>query len=107
MRKITENAVQAMSALKNFKSGNTRVSIEGAVAKMYLHNNLIATYNSDYDLLTINDCNYQTPTTKERLNGVLHQFRGNYKIFQKNRVWYIKTDFADAITIKPNTNMSV
>lgn len=53
---------------------------------MYLHGNQIA--KKDANGVTLYDCGWNTPTTKERLNGILRRM-GLPLIYQKKGVWYI------------------
>lgn len=53
----------------------------------YLHGNLIASIDGD-GVLTVNNCGWETPTTKNALNSVLPS---GWFIFQKNYTWFIST----------------
>lgn len=77
-RKITTEAVQAFLQGKNYKNGNTKVSTKGSVVFLSLHNNLIA--YKDKNGLFISLAGWNTPTTRERLNG-LPGVRVNQKNF--------------------------
>lgn len=85
MKKITERAVKAFINFEKFNQSNTNVIIEDWFSKMYLYNNLIATL--DRHNLGISSADWQTNTTKERLNWILKEY--NYYIKQKNFVWYL------------------
>lgn len=92
MRKITELACQAFKRGESFRMNNTKVVVEGTYEKgriytMLLHGNPIAT--RDNGLLTINSCSWTTPTTKERLNGVLKEFNTASYIAQSKGKWYL------------------
>ena len=72
MRKITRLASEAFIANENWHLDNTRVAVEENRTVLYLHNNIIALKNhndSDGVLLTL--AGWGTPTTRERLNGLL------------------------------------
>lgn len=71
MRKITKEAVEAFwGDTFHFLPGNTMVARYSETGvEMFLHGNLIA--SRDEALLSISSCGWKTPTTKERLNGVL------------------------------------
>lgn len=85
MRKITQAASHAFYHGYNFKRGNTRVvHDEDGTAKLYLHGNLIATKHWLIGV-SISDGGWQTPTTKERLHGVI----GPGRIRQHNWQWYL------------------
>lgn len=95
MRQVTKKAAAAMRDGKNTVSGNTRVHSDGNV--MELHGNTIAIFNRTDGLLTLRDCNWQTVTTKERLNGLLDTFETGKYITQENWNWYIKDRKNDKI----------
>jgi hypothetical protein len=69
MRKITKEAIDAFYCHKEFNSSNTKVTIEKGIVNMYLFDNKIA-YKND-DGLFISVANYNSRTTRERLNGFL------------------------------------
>ena len=89
MRQITQNAASAFIASQPFASGNTMVTVEpdnnAVLTKMFLHGNLIARKRSDSENVQTTLAGWPTPTTRERLNGLLHcyGFYGRYQ--QKNR----------------------
>lgn len=90
MRKVTQNTVNAFIAGTPYAEGNTTVSINayGAVC-LELHGNLIAIRHADGPQETeITHAGRPTPTTRDRLNGLL-QTLGNKGIYQKKGVWYI------------------
>lgn len=70
MRKITEQAVNALANGTKFSSGNTVVS-DG---KLFLHGNNIVSVTG-LGSIDINLCGWNTPTTRERINGVLRHYR--------------------------------
>ena len=86
MRKTTENVCNAFFAKRATTQGNTAVTLEGDSVRMYLHGNLIAHYNRETLLITL--AGWPTPTTRERLNGLLEI--GGYftRVFQRdNKQW--------------------
>lgn len=90
MRKITEQAVDAFNYKYNFKSGNTQVSSFADNTSMFLHGNCIAMiFNSGERCgeIVLSSCGWTTPTTKERLNGLLQGTP--YYIKQKDFAWYL------------------
>lgn len=94
MRKIEELMLHAMAEMKNFKSGNTRVSIESKnvndnVAIVTLHGNEIAMWHPRMDSLFIYDGGWESVTTKSRLNAILSRFTEGYGIIQRDWHWYI------------------
>lgn len=93
MRKITKEAVRAFWNGKNYSNNNTHVIQEPVgpeKANFILHHNEIATLKRDGRLF-INNCGWETSTTKERLNGILngidaHKYLGY--LYQEKRIWY-------------------
>jgi hypothetical protein len=87
MRKITELAAKAFHAGYDFKKDNTEVVCTGNERRFYLHGNCIAKKVIG-DGLYLNHCGWTTPTTKERLNGILAAYRSAW-IYQKDFQWYL------------------
>lgn len=89
MRQITSNAVSAFFSGMDFCSGNTTVYRKRYTEyiEMRLHNNIIAVRKGRE--VWISSCGWETPTTKERLNGIL-DYMGEPKIYQKDFWWYWK-----------------
>ncbi|MDB4461684.1 hypothetical protein N9043_01890 [bacterium] len=86
MRKITQAAVSAFYSDVNFKSGNTVVTAGvGLITEMKLHGNVIARKKDGK--VEINNCGWETNTTKERLNGL-----NGVKINAKNKIWFLNGD---------------
>ena len=70
MREITQQAAQAFVDQRNFESGNTVVAASsGGITCLILHDNYIATH-IEGDGLYVSTCGWNTPTTRERLNGL-------------------------------------
>ena len=86
MRKITEESIEAFLNKGNLNKQNMNVFFDryDYKSRMLLHNNCIATYDYQEDILSISNCGWFTPTTKERLNAL-----PNVDIRQKNFVWYL------------------
>lgn len=89
MRKITEWAVRAFYNWENYKKSNTKVVNEKWNTKMYLYDNLISEYN--WKWLAISSADWETNTTKERLNWLLENWmyikQKNWKWFLCDRIW--------------------
>ena len=64
MRQITKESVQALLNGYDMNKANMRVENK----TMYLHGNAIAKYENG--CLQISHANWETNTTKERLNGI-------------------------------------
>lgn len=91
MRKITEDAVKAFYSDKKFKRTNTEVCKYNGEQVMWLYNTVIATLKEDE--LIISHGGYTTNTTKERLNGILSEYKNfKYGIIQKDFVWYLRNN---------------
>jgi hypothetical protein len=105
MRKITESAVKAFKNGTKFNSGNTSVRLENHeghdVVSMYLHGHKIAERtNKD---VCVAHCGWATPTTKERINGVLRAY-GLPTVYQKKGSWFYSNGvpFGDKIDSEEN-----
>lgn len=68
MRKITKQAIEAFENGYNFKSRNTEVNATHHNVGYYLHDNLIAIKSGDK--IEVSLAGWNTPTTRERLNGI-------------------------------------
>lgn len=65
MRKVTEQIADAFHAQKSLKVGNTRTDGQG----VYLHGNKIVERRAD-GTIWATLAGWETPTTRERLNGI-------------------------------------
>lgn len=85
MRKIEEQMVRAAHTLRDWRSGNTKVKINGALAHVYLHGHHIATVGSpdgvEVNVDTLRE--WPTPTTKSRLKAL------GVDVATKNHVTYL------------------
>jgi hypothetical protein len=93
MRKITNEAINAFNSRKNFKSGNTAVIVTDKRTILSLHNNEIAILDNITNVLTVSTCGWNTPTTKERLNGL-----NNVSIYTKKGQMYLNGEEWDGKT---------
>jgi len=102
MRKITIKSCTFFHAFKNFKEGNTEVTIvkhdDGSLtARLYLFNNIIAILRQKPDgkhTLSICTSGETTNTTKERLNGL-----NGVDIIQKKGDWFLNGSLWDGSLI--------
>ena len=89
MRKIEKEMNAAIAAGKNWSKANTTVTMDGEVAEVRLHGNLIAKIGEGF--IQVFDGGWQSNTTKSRLNAI---FDGNgipgEGVFQKNWQWFIR-----------------
>ena len=99
MRKIEREMIQAIVDNKDFSKANTRVEVEKAWNQVYrfnvyLHGHKIAVYYPNGMQLHLNNCGYETNTTKSRLNVLIDFVFGGYGygIFQHNFNWYMLRD---------------
>ena len=83
MRKITEKVCGAFCQKRRASSGNT-VSTGSTLA---LHGNEIARW-TEAGRLEITLAGWNTPTTRERINGIGYRF--GFGVFQRNRVPYFQ-----------------
>ena len=96
MRKITRLASEAFIANENWHLDNTRVAVDENRTVLYLHNNIIALKQHDAPdgvLLTL--AGWGTPTTRERLNGLMREL-GHPRVYftQRKGEQYILTNSA-------------
>lgn len=88
MRVIERQMVRAIKEHRNWRSGNTVVEV-GALGnwRVTLHGNLIATGGKDAFSFTL--AGWNTPTTRSRVNALLHEFGGRCRVFQyKYEPWF-------------------
>ena len=90
-RKITTESIRAFMAGKPFNKANMSVEVRPFKGEsnmsvvLKLHGNVIARRTiSDVPMLEICDGNWQTATTKERLNAI-----PGVSVVQKNFQWYL------------------
>lgn len=106
MRKITQRATESFLNRKPIKLGNTRVRVghltldgNGREVKtspvtsstLILHGHTIAEFNFIGRSLWFTLAGWNTPTTKERLNGLFDTMGLTVKIVQRNFVLYLET----------------
>jgi hypothetical protein len=70
MREITSKTSAAFEAGRPFRNSNTAVTVSDQGVTLLLHGNPIARRNVYGGRLEINLCGWNTPTTRERLNGL-------------------------------------
>lgn len=93
MRVIESKMLNAMRNKRNFSLGNTKVDWwNGEVCRVYLHDNMICEYIPTKCSIYLQDCGWETTTTKSRLNAILSEFNIPMRIWQKDYVWYIGDD---------------
>lgn len=97
MRQITAQTCQSVEMKKNFTKANMIVYFEPQqnLSLVYLHGNLISSYDHNTKNLYIRSAGWKTVTTKDRLNGLIDYFGINAKIYQKDFIWYISTNKGD------------
>ena len=88
MRKIEQQMNEAITNVKEWKSGNTMVTHQDGVAFVFLHGNCIAQVGTDY--VRVFDGGWQTNTTKSRLNAICNAFCVDGEgVFQEKFEWFI------------------
>jgi len=62
---------------------------DGDFVNMYLHNNIVATFNKDH--IRLFSSGWYTDTTKNRLNMALGmaRVRPYFRVYQRNWIWHI------------------
>lgn len=90
MRKITENAANAFIAGNNWTGDNTAIRVANDNRFMYLFGNLIAEAINNQLYVTL--AGWPTPTTRERINGLLELLGSGHRIVQcYDDQWLIHT----------------
>ena len=94
MRKIERQMIQCIIDEKSMSKANTRVEYEKNYRfNFYLHGHKIAVYYPNGMNLHLNNCGYETNTTKSRLNALIkHVLGGTSGIYQHNFNWFLKKD---------------
>ena len=89
MRLITRRMTEAFYNRETRTQSNTQVGYypDEDVSRMWLHGNLIATYNYRNRELRVRHSGWRSVTTKERLNGVLRS--KDAVVYQRDHEWYI------------------
>ena len=95
MRKIEREMIQAIvDDRPHWSKDNTRVELDEdkCCHNVYLHGHRIACYYPSMQRLHINNCGYETNTTKSRLNVLIDFVCGgvNNGIYQKNWNWFLR-----------------
>ena len=97
MRKITQESVKNFIDGVPFKKSNMSVTREGTIYYLKLHGNKIAARLED-GRMWISNAGWDTPTTKERLNGL-----PGVNIIQRNWNWILNGMQWDGTPIFINT----
>ena len=97
MRKIERQMLQAIvDERPHWSKDNTRVESTDGISSVYLHGHRIAVYYPSDSTLHINNCGYETNTTKSRLNVLIDFVKGcdpkQNGIFQRNWNWWLIND---------------
>lgn len=95
-RQITRLAVRAFANGYPFKQKNTEVVIYDTKATLKLHGNAIAVRTVINGSTMITLAGWNTPTTRERLNGLLDEVATGLRLCQKDFVpfvydWHTRT----------------
>ena len=91
MRKIEREMIQCIIDEKSMSKANTRVEYEKDYrCTFYLHGHRIAVYYPKDSNLHLNNCGYETNTTKSRLNALIEFVCGGTSgIYQHKFNWYL------------------
>jgi hypothetical protein len=81
MRQIEQAMCHAVSRGKYFRRGNTEVLVTDKGCEVFLHGNRIARYHRAAHALSVCLCGWNTPTTKSRLNALLHSFGTGARLY--------------------------
>ena len=96
MRKIERQMLQAIvDERSHWSKDNTRVESTDGISSVYLHGHKIAEFEHRLNgKLWINNCGYETNTTKSRLNVLIDFVFGGVGngIYQSNWNWFLVRD---------------
>ena len=82
MRKITRESVEAFLNGDIFNKANMEVYVSDFECSLKLHGNIIARRAFGFPM-RVTFAGWQTPTTKERLNGLAELMNGTRPFYQK------------------------
>lgn len=110
MRKITQAAAAAFSHYNAFNRDNTCVTVDLTAVRMYLHGNQIAQMSDcGPAVVYVSLAGWGTPTTRERVNGLLQTLDSRCGYYQRNhKQWFstangdIEVDPSDVIEVDLN-----
>jgi hypothetical protein len=86
MRVIESKMLNAIKSRKSMRCDNTEVVTFGDVSEVYLHGNKVAEISPNY--VYVQDCGWQTVTTKSRINAILRSYNlGN--VSAKKFQWFV------------------
>jgi hypothetical protein len=96
MRKITQMACDAFINGRDFTLGNTHVyhDSKSGMTRMLLHGNLIA--EQGHCKLIVSLAGWPTPTTRERVNGLLDSLNVNRRFYQRDHAQYFGSTIDDS-----------
>ena len=97
MRQITLETCTSVVRKQNFTKANMMVYFKPKqnLSLVYLHGNLISSYDHSTKNLYIRSAGWQSVTTKDRLNGLMYFLGINAGIYQKDFSWYVRTNKGD------------
>jgi hypothetical protein len=105
MRKIENLMLTAINSGQNMSLDNTKVITENNYSSVYLHGSEIATVGPNN--VVINDCGYQTKTTKSRLSAIVNTFCKAW-LYQKKGQWYLEhKETGETLAIEGNTDYAL
>lgn len=88
MRKVEKRMCLAMERGDNLTVGHDTVETRDGHSRWYLWDNEIVDFNRISREITFSDADYQTTTTKSRLNAAGFWLAGNsFKLWQVNGRW--------------------
>ena len=94
MRKIERQMLQAIvDERSHWSKDNTRVESTDGISSVYLHGHKIAEFEHRLNgKLWINNCGYETNTTKSRLNVLINFVLDGTRngIYQHNWNWFLR-----------------
>ena len=103
MRQITKQATSALRDGHTFKLANTAVTSFDGRHCMFLHGHIIAARRHDVPAISLSLCGWNTPTTRERLNGIAQAYGLPVRFCQRNHAaWVREIDTGREYEIDPS-----
>ena len=90
MRQITQDAAIAFAWDRNFKRANTEVRVSPGGTQLLLHDNIIAArFKGGTQRVVYTMAGWGTPTTRERLNGLLQYLGHTTRVYQDKHEQFV------------------
>ena len=90
MRQITQDAAIAFEQDRPFKRDNTEVKVYDGSTQLLLHGNIIAARFKGSGKVMFTLAGWGTPTTRERVNGLLQYLGHTTRVYQDKGAQYVR-----------------